>query len=119
VKSDARSDQLITVTGFFDEALPIKYRDLLAAALNQTCAFQLPGSIRDGWPLNTQHFGEKALGDRQCVLVTAVTQTMRIRDRPISPRSPWQNPYVERLIGTLRRECFTSGSMANGICDGS
>ena len=21
----------------------------------------------------------------------------------IAPRSPWQNPYVERLIGTLRR----------------
>ena len=31
---------------------------------------------------------------------------MGIRDRPISPRSPWQNPYVERLIGTLRRECL-------------
>jgi transposase InsO family protein len=31
-------------------------------------------------------------------------RTMGIRDRPISPRSPWQNPYVERLIGTLRRE---------------
>jgi transposase InsO family protein len=29
-----------------------------------------------------------------------------IRDRPISPRSPWQNPYAERLIGTLRRECL-------------
>jgi transposase InsO family protein len=28
-----------------------------------------------------------------------------IRDRPIAPRSPWQNPYVERLIGTVRREC--------------
>ena len=24
----------------------------------------------------------------------------------VAPRSPWQNPYVERLIGTLRRECF-------------
>ena len=24
----------------------------------------------------------------------------------IAPRSPWQNHYVERLIGTLRRECF-------------
>jgi hypothetical protein len=24
---------------------------------------------------------------------------MGIRDRPIAPRSPWQNPYVERLIG--------------------
>jgi putative transposase len=23
-----------------------------------------------------------------------------------APRSSWQNPYVERLIGTLRRECF-------------
>ena len=29
-----------------------------------------------------------------------------IRDRPISPRSPWQNPYAERLIGTLRRDCL-------------
>src|SRR5215475_8352555 len=29
-----------------------------------------------------------------------------IRDRPISPGSPWQNPYVERLIGTVRRECL-------------
>ena len=24
----------------------------------------------------------------------------------ISPGSPWQNPYAERLIGTLRRECL-------------
>jgi transposase InsO family protein len=33
-------------------------------------------------------------------------RAMGIRDRPISPRSPWQNPYVERLIGTVRRECL-------------
>src|SRR6202011_4771579 len=26
-------------------------------------------------------------------------RAMGIRDRPISPRSPWQNPYAERLIG--------------------
>jgi transposase InsO family protein len=31
---------------------------------------------------------------------------MGIRDRLIAARSPWQNPYVERLIGTLRRECL-------------
>ena len=31
---------------------------------------------------------------------------MGIRDRPISPCSPWQNGHVERLIGTLRRECM-------------
>ena len=31
---------------------------------------------------------------------------MGIGDRPISPRSPWQNGHVERLIGTVRRECL-------------
>jgi transposase InsO family protein len=29
-----------------------------------------------------------------------------IRDRPIAPRSPWQNGHVERLIGSIRRECL-------------
>jgi transposase InsO family protein len=24
----------------------------------------------------------------------------------IAPQSPWQNPFVERWIGTLRRECL-------------
>jgi hypothetical protein len=31
---------------------------------------------------------------------------MGICDRPISARSPWQNGHIERLIGTLRRECL-------------
>lgn len=31
---------------------------------------------------------------------------MGIRDRPTMPRSPWQNGYVERLIGSIRRECL-------------
>lgn len=31
---------------------------------------------------------------------------MGIRDRPIAPQSPWQNPYAERLIGSIRRECL-------------
>jgi transposase InsO family protein len=29
---------------------------------------------------------------------------MGIRDRPISPRSPWQNGYAERLIGKEEME---------------
>jgi transposase InsO family protein len=37
---------------------------------------------------------------------TRRVRAMGIRDRPISPSSPWQNPYVERLIGTLRRDCL-------------
>ena len=31
---------------------------------------------------------------------------MGIREVMSSPSSPWQNPYVERLIGSIRRECL-------------
>lgn len=31
---------------------------------------------------------------------------MGIRDHPTAPRSPWQNAYAERLIGSIRRECL-------------
>ena len=33
-------------------------------------------------------------------------KSMGIRDRPTAPRSPWENAYVERLIGPLRRDCL-------------
>src|SRR5262249_32712086 len=32
-------------------------------------------------------------------------RAMGIRDRPIAPASPWQNGFVERPIGSIRREC--------------
>jgi transposase InsO family protein len=33
-------------------------------------------------------------------------RAMGIGDRPTAPRSPWQNGYCERLIGSIRRECL-------------
>ena len=33
-------------------------------------------------------------------------QGMGIKEKLIAPRSPWQNPFVERLIGSIRRECL-------------
>ena len=33
-------------------------------------------------------------------------RAMGIRDRPTAARSPWQNGYSERLIGSIRRECL-------------
>ena len=47
--------------------------------------------------------------DRDRVYGARFVQRMRamgIRDRPISPRSPWQNAYAERLIGSIRRDCL-------------
>jgi len=32
--------------------------------------------------------------------------SMGIKQVLTAPRSPWQNPYVERLIGSVRRECL-------------
>ncbi len=32
--------------------------------------------------------------------------SMGIQDKKTALRSPWQNPYVERVIGSIRRECF-------------
>jgi transposase InsO family protein len=31
---------------------------------------------------------------------------MGIEEVITASRSPWQNPFVERLIGTIRRECL-------------
>ena len=47
--------------------------------------------------------------DRDTAYGVAVTRRLRamgIRDRPITARSPWQNGHVERLIGSIRRECL-------------
>jgi putative transposase len=49
------------------------------------------------------------LRDRDCIYGAAFRQRVRhmgIEDVQIAPRSPWQNPYVERLIGSIRRECL-------------
>src|SRR5260370_14615540 len=45
---------------------------------------------------------------------------MGIRDKPIAPRSPWQNGFAERLIGSIRRECVDHvvalGEAVGGDC---
>jgi putative transposase len=49
------------------------------------------------------------LRDRDRIYSASFRQRVRhmgIEDVVIAPRSPWQNPYVERLIGSIRRECL-------------
>jgi putative transposase len=33
-------------------------------------------------------------------------RALQIEDVPTAPKSPWQNPYAERVIGSIRRECL-------------
>ena len=49
------------------------------------------------------------LRDRDRIYGAAFRQRVKhmgITEVVIAPRSPWQNPYVERLIGSVRRECL-------------
>ena len=38
---------------------------------------------------------------------------MGIDEVKIAPRSPWQNPYCERVIGSIRRECLNDVIVLN------
>jgi putative transposase len=38
--------------------------------------------------------------------IAGTLAAMQIRDVVTAPRSPWQNAYVERFIGSVRRECL-------------
>jgi len=47
--------------------------------------------------------------DRDGAFAPAYTRRIRamgIRDRPVAARSPWQNGHVERVIGSIWRECL-------------
>src|SRR6266481_8380653 len=66
----------------------------IARQLTEACGWETPP--------------EYIIRDRDCAYGAAYVRRLRamgIRDRPTAPRSPWQNAYAERLIGSIRREC--------------
>jgi putative transposase len=47
--------------------------------------------------------------DRDSIYGTAVRlqiQSLGMEEVLTAPQSPWQNPYAERLIGSIQRECL-------------
>ena len=71
---------------------------------NPTAEWIAP-QITEAFPWNEAP--QYLIRDRDCVYGRVVTRRLRaigIRDKPIAPSSPWQNGFVERLIGSIRRE---------------
>jgi transposase InsO family protein len=69
--------------------------------LSMVSATQLRGDVQ------CLHTGEKIVQWASRIYGAVVTRRLRamgIRDQPIAPASPWQNGFVERLIGSIRRE---------------
>src|SRR6266849_5673633 len=63
--------------------------------------------ITEAFPWNeAPHY---LIRDRDQIYGSVVARRLRamgIRDKPTAPASPWQNGFVERLIGSIRRECL-------------
>jgi transposase InsO family protein len=67
----------------------------------------IAGQVTEAFPWNEAP--KHLIRDRDGAFGTAYTRRIRamgIRDHPIATRSPWQNGHVERLIGSIRRECL-------------
>jgi transposase InsO family protein len=63
--------------------------------------------LREAFPFETAP--RYLLRDRDAVYGSRVSLTLAslgIEQVVLAPRSPWQSPYVERFIGSLRRECL-------------
>jgi transposase InsO family protein len=45
---------------------------------------------------------------------TRRVESLGLEQKLIAPRSPWHNPMVERIIGSIRRECLDHVIVFNG-----
>jgi len=63
--------------------------------------------LREAWPWDTAP--RFVIRDRDAISGSDLRRTVPqrgIEDVLTAPRCPWQNPFVERVIGSLRRECL-------------
>jgi putative transposase len=63
---------------------------------------QLREAFADQTPARLHRDNDRIYGDAMKKLI----EDFGIQDHPSAPRSPWQNPYAERVIGSVRRELF-------------
>ncbi|MEO5378998.1 MAG: integrase core domain-containing protein [Magnetococcus sp. DMHC-6] len=66
--------------------------------------------IKDAFPWDTAP--RYLIHDRDPAFMSCKTtfKAMGIKEIITAPKSPWQNPYCERVIGSIRRECLDHAS---------
>jgi len=78
----------------------------IAVTSNPTAEW-VAGQVTEAFPWDEAP--RHLIRDRDGAFGPAYTRRIRamaIRDHPVAARSPWQNGHVERLIGSIRRECL-------------
>ncbi len=113
IEGVAAIDLLSVRTALFDEIYALiilsldRRRIVFVTATEHPTALWLAQQIREAFPWDTAP--RYLIRDNDRKYGDAFRKTVRafgIRDRPIAPHSPWQNGYVERVIGSVRRECL-------------
>jgi hypothetical protein len=84
--------------------IPGHLRKRLVVTTNPTVEW-LAGQVTDAFPWDEAP--RYLIRDRDGAFGATYTRRIRameVRDHPTASRSQWQNGYVERLIGSIRRE---------------
>ena len=66
-------------------------------------------STAAGGSISVRFRSTRVLRDRDAIYGEVVRRRIKshgIEEVVTAPRSPWQNPYVERIIGSIRRDCL-------------
>jgi transposase InsO family protein len=76
------------------------------AVTDHPTAAWIAQQLRNAFP--DDHAPRYLLHDRDAAFAAVATTIadMNIQTVRTAPRSPWQNAYVERVIGSIRRECL-------------
>ncbi len=85
----------------------VRRRIVTIGVTSNRAAEWIAGQVTEAFPCDEAP--RYLLSDRDCSYGYAFTRRVRamgICDRPTALHSPWQNGHVERLIGSIRRECL-------------
>jgi putative transposase len=85
----------------------LRRREVHFAVTEHPTAAWTAGQVTEAFPYDAAP--RYMIRDRDSIhgdVFRARVKAMGIREVLIAPRSPWQSPFIERLIGSIRRDCL-------------